>query len=142
VSCNRQTAVLLIRLILGGVFLYAGVQKIADPQAFAGSIAAYRILPYFGNYLAAAVIPWLEVLCGLLLVAGWRTRGAAAVIVLLTVVFMAALASILVRGLDIDCGCFRPGGGKTSAWTALVRDFFLCGGALAVLSGTKRRSSL
>lgn len=139
---RRQTALVLVRLVLGGVFLYAGFVKIADPSAFAGSIAAYRLLPYFGNYLAAAVIPWLEAVSGVLLIAGWRPRGAAALLSLLTLLFMAALASTLVRGLDIDCGCFRPGGEKTSAWTPLVRDALLLGAALAVLRGAKRRPSL
>ncbi len=134
--------VVLVRLVLGGVFLYAGFVKIADPQAFAGTIAAYRILPYFGNYLAAAVIPWLEAICGLLLITGWRSRAAASCVTLLTLVFMAALASTLVRGLDIDCGCFRAGEEKTSAWTALARDALLLGGALVVLRRFPTRRAL
>lgn len=136
-----EQALLFIRLVLGGVFLYAGVIKIADPQAFAGSIAAYRILPYFGNYLAAAVIPWLEAICGLLLIAGYRTKAAASLIALLTLVFMAALASTIARGLDIDCGCFRHGGEKTSAWTALGRDTLILAAALVLLRNTKGQLS-
>lgn len=141
-SGTRRAALLLLRLVLGGVFIYAGFVKIADSQAFAGIIAAYRILPSFGNYLAAAVIPWLELFCGLLLVAGWRTRGAAAVIALLTIIFMAALVSAQLRGLDIDCGCFRHRGEKTPARTALIRDLFFLGGALVIVRGTKRRPFL
>jgi uncharacterized membrane protein YphA (DoxX/SURF4 family) len=130
--------VLLIRLALGGVFLYAGILKIADLVAVAGSVASYRILPFFGNYLVAAVIPWLEAICGLLLLAGWRTRGAAAVVLLLNLLFIAVLASALLRGLDIDCGCFRQGGQKSSAWTALFRDcFFLAGAVILLRSSTK-----
>jgi uncharacterized membrane protein YphA (DoxX/SURF4 family) len=130
------------RLALGGVFLYAGFVKIADPAAFAGDIAAYRLLPYFGNYLAATILPWLEAICGLLLIVGNRTRAAAGVFIGLTAVFMAALASTLIRGLDIDCGCFRHGGKKTSAWTALGRDALLFVAALVVYrkSGRKRGS--
>jgi uncharacterized membrane protein YphA (DoxX/SURF4 family) len=140
-SGRRKALILLIRLALGGVFLYAGIIKIADPVAVAGSVAAYRILPYFGNYLAAAVIPWLEVICGILLITGWRTRGAAAMVLILNLLFMTALASSLVRGLDIDCGCFRQGGEKSSAWIALLRDcFFLAGAVILLLSSTKRPS--
>lgn len=134
--------VLLIRLALGGVFLYAGIIKIADPVAVAGSVAAYRILPYFGNYLAAAVIPWLEAICGLLLIAGWRTRGASAMVLLLNLLFMAVLASTLIRGLDIDCGCFRQGGEKSSAWIALFRDCFFLAGAVILLRNKTKRPSL
>ena len=131
---------LIIRLVLGGVFLYAGFVKIADPTAFAGDIAVYRVLPYFGNYLAAAILPWLEALCGLLLIVGFRTRGAAAVILVLTSIFMAALVSTIVRGLDIDCGCFRQGGEKTSAWTALGRDALLLAAAFMVLRKGRRHA--
>lgn len=141
-SGRRESLILLIRLALGGVFLYAGIIKIADPVAVAGSVASYRILPYFGNYLAAAVIPWLEAICGLLLVAGWRVRGATAIVLLLNLLFMAALASSLVRGLDIDCGCFRQGGEKGSAWIALFRDCFFLAGAVILLRNETKRPSL
>jgi uncharacterized membrane protein YphA (DoxX/SURF4 family) len=113
---------MILRLILGGIFLYAGVVKIAAPVAFAGSVAAYKILPYFGNYLVASILPWLELLCGLMLVTGYKYRSAAMLVFILSLVFMGALLSVIFRGLDIDCGCFRQGGGKTSAWTALARD--------------------
>ena len=55
---------IIARFVLGGVFLYAGFVKITNPTAFAGEIAAYRILPYFGNYLAASILPWVETICG------------------------------------------------------------------------------
>ena len=130
--------VLLVRILLGAVFLYAGGLKIGNLPAFAGDIAAYRLLPHFGNYLAAAVLPWLEVLCGFLLIVGWRTRGALASITLLIVIFMLALASAQARGLDIDCGCFRHGGAKTPPWQALARDSLLLAAALFALRKGKR----
>ena len=136
---SRENLYLVARLALGGVFLYAGCVKISDPSAFAGEIAAYRLLPYFGNYLAAAIFPWLEALCGLLLIVGIRTRAASGIIIGLTAVFMAALASTLIRGLDIDCGCFRHGGKKTSAWIALGRDVLLFAAALVVYRNSIRK---
>src|SRR5512135_1360617 len=101
-----------VRVALGLVFVYAGILKIIDPVAFAGSVAAYKILPYGLNYLVAAILPWVEVICGALLVAGYRVRAAACIIIAMNLVFMVALASTIVRGLDIDCGCFRRGGEK------------------------------
>lgn len=99
----------VVRILLGTIFLYAGVLKAADTKVFAGSIEAYRLLPYFGNYLAAAILPWLEIICGLLLVTGFRARVAASVTILLNLVFIAAMASAIARGLEIDCGCFKQG---------------------------------
>ena len=137
-SSSGQTILLLLRLGLGAVFLYAGVIKIVDPVAFAGHIAAYKILPYAGNYLVATTLPWMEATCGILLVINWRTRAAAALIAILNLVFMVALFSTVVRGLDIDCGCFRQGGEKTSAWTALFRDIILFIVAVFVTSRARR----
>jgi putative oxidoreductase len=131
----------VVRLMLGGVFLYAGFTKIADPTTFAGSIAAYRILPYFGNYLVAAVLPWIEALCGLLIITGYRVKAAATLVVILNLAFMAALASTIVRGLDIDCGCFSKTGERTSAWTAIGRDVVLLAMALYTARGKKHPPS-
>lgn len=113
----------LARLFLAGVFIYAGWVKMRDLTAFAGHIAAYQILPYAGNYLVAATLPYIEFLAGVLLLLNRRIRPALVVLGGLLLVFMAALASVLVRGLEIDCGCFDPGGGQdVSAETALWRD--------------------
>jgi len=98
----------LCRLLLGGVFLYAGLLKSADVQGFARDIAGYQLLPYQWNYLAAATLPYVEVICGVLLLVNRRVRPAALLLGGLLLVFMAALASVLARGLQIDCGCFSP----------------------------------
>lgn len=111
------------RLLLGGFFLYAGAVKADDVVAFAGDVANYQLLPYGWNYLVAATLPYVEALAGLLLLVNRRVRPAALVLGLLDAVFILALVSVLARGLDINCGCFDPGGtGHTSAQTALLRD--------------------
>ncbi len=132
-----------IRLGLGAVFIYAGFIKIREPAAFAGSVAAYQVLPYFFNYLVAATLPWVELLSGMLLITGYRIKAAAAIIAGMNAVFIILLASTIVRGLDIDCGCFRQGGPKTSAWTAIGRDVLFFAAALTVYSSREgRRSSM
>lgn len=133
----RPISDFLPRSLLGGLFIYAGVVKIADPVSFAGNVAAYKLLPYFGNYLMASTLPFIELACGVLLVLGVRIRASATLVTLLTLVFMAALVSTIARGLDIDCGCFRHGAGKTSAWQALGRDALL----LVVALHVRHRSS-
>ncbi len=116
----------LARLILALVFIYAGAVKIPDVVAFAGHVAAYQILPYAMNYLVAATLPYVEFLAGVLLLLNLRVRPALVVIGGMTLVFMAALVSVLVRGLAIDCGCFDPAGGEeVTAGMALLRDIGL-----------------
>jgi len=113
----------LSRLILAGVFIYAGVVKGTDTVSFAGQVANYQILPYAWNYLVAATLPYLELLCGILLLLNRRVRPALLVLFVLNLIFMLALGSLLVRGIDIDCGCFKPDAtAHTSPLEALVRD--------------------
>lgn len=130
---------LFLRISLGLVFVYAGVLKISDPIAFAGSVAAYKLLPYFFNYLVAATIPWVELTCGLLLIVGYRVRAAAGITAAMNILFIVLLASTIVRGLDIDCGCFRQGGEKTSAWIAIMRDILFLAAALILVTEQKER---
>lgn len=133
-----QHTMTLLRIGLGAVFVYAGFLKIREPVAFAGSVAAYQILPYFLNYLVAATIPWVEAACGILLIFGYRVKAAAGIVAAMNVLFIVLLASTIARGLDIDCGCFRQGGGKTSAWIAILRDIVFLSVAL-ILFSTRRQ---
>ncbi|PLX85423.1 MAG: DoxX family protein [Desulfuromonas sp.] len=111
------------RLLLGSTFVYAGLIKADDPVAFAGQVANYQLLPYAWNYLVAAILPWLELICGALLILNRWVRPATLILGLLNLVFMVALVSLIVRGIDIDCGCFRPDAEvKTSPLAALWRD--------------------
>ncbi|MDT8443896.1 MAG: MauE/DoxX family redox-associated membrane protein [Desulfuromonadales bacterium] len=122
----------LARLTLALVFVYAGAVKMQDVVAFAGHVAAYQILPYAMNYLVASTLPYVEFLAGVMLLLNARVRPALLVIGAMTLVFMAALVSVLLRGMEIDCGCFDPGGGQdVTAGVALLRDIALM--ALVVL---------
>jgi len=113
----------LSRLILAGIFIYAGVTKGNNPVEFAGQVANYQLLPYAWNYLVAATLPYLELLCGTLLLLNKRVRPALLVLFALNLIFMLALGSLIVRGIDIDCGCFGPEAAeKTSPALALLRD--------------------
>lgn len=109
------------RLLLGAVFLYAGVVKGLDVTGFAGQVAAYKLLPYSGNYLVAATLPYIEIIAGVLLLSNRRVRPAALLCGLMTLIFIAALLSAWYRGLDISCGCFDPKA-DTSIGEALLRD--------------------
>lgn len=139
-SSFKPTLYHLCRVLLGGVFLYAGVVKAMDPLGFAGEIANYRILPYFFNFLVASTLPFVEMLAGLLLVINHKVRPASLVIGGMNLVFIVALSSLLVRGLDIDCGCFRPGA-HSSVTDALWRDAGLMMLVVVTFVGSLRRSA-
>jgi putative oxidoreductase len=100
---------LVFRLSLAAFFLYAGVMKAWDPQEFGLEIARYRMVPQNLINLMAITLPWIEIVAGVLLVAGLWARAAALACVGMNVVFIAAIISALHRGLDISCGCFGGG---------------------------------
>lgn len=106
-----------LRIGLGAVFVAASAYKIASPADFAHQINNYRILPPWAINPAAIVIPWLQLICGLALIANRMTRGASVLIVLMMAAFQVAVASALIRGLNVSCGCFRAGGSAATWWT-------------------------
>ena len=103
----RNKALLIIfRIILGGLFVYAGVTKALAPLDFAQNIRNYQIVGQSLSLIAAIILPWLEILAGAFLVAGIWKRGAALVISGLLVFFIVLTIVTMIRGLDVDCGCF------------------------------------
>lgn len=112
------------RLSLAAIFLYAGVVKATDVVAFAGQVANYQLLPYSWNFLVAAVLPCVEILCGALLLLNRRVRPSLLILLVLNTVFIVALVSVMMRGFDIDCGCFNPeSDNPTPPIVAIIRDF-------------------
>lgn len=97
----------LVRLALGGVFIYASYYKIVEPAQFAKSIWYYHLVPGQLINISALVLPWLELLAGLALILGAYYRGAVLWVNVLLLVFIAALGSAAYRGISIDCGCFK-----------------------------------
>jgi putative oxidoreductase len=102
---NRRV-LFLFRLIVGGVFIWAGLLKIFDPLGFAQSIANYRAFPGAMSFFLGLVLPWLELLCGVLLIFGFMRRASALILSGLLSAFLILIVVTILRGIDIDCGCF------------------------------------
>lgn len=103
---HNRWFLLASRLIIGGVFIWAGALKIADPLDFAQSIKNYQFFPHDLTFFIAVILPWIEVICGGLLIIGAFKRSSAALISLLLLGFIGLVALALVRGIDTSCGCF------------------------------------
>jgi uncharacterized membrane protein YphA (DoxX/SURF4 family) len=117
---------LAFRVFLGLIFVIAGILKARDSQSFADSIATFQVLPKELINMLAMALPPLEIIVGLMLLVGWQARAAAFSIALLLAVFNLAFIEALLRGLNIDCGCF--GAEVPSTWKslgALGRDLLL-----------------
>lgn len=109
---------LLARLLVGGVYVWYGVNKVREPVAFLKALHGYGILPVEPPHslnLTVVVLPWIEILCGALLLAGAWLRAAGTLLCAMTVVFTVAVAlhasglaaarGISLCGVRFDCGC-------------------------------------
>jgi len=125
---------LVCRLIVGIVFIWASLDKIAHPAAFAGIINNYQILPHTLINITAILLPWIELIAGLFLVLGLWSRGSSLIISVMLVVFIAAIGFNLARGLDFTCGCFSTSEeGMRIGWTKIGQNIVLLALALHAL---------
>jgi uncharacterized membrane protein YphA (DoxX/SURF4 family) len=106
---TRDTLRACLRIILGVVFVFAGVEKTADPGTFAASISGYQIVEGSAALVMGTLLPWLELLCGLGLLLGLYLRGSSLLTLVMLFGFTLAVLSALWRGLDISCGCYAWG---------------------------------
>jgi len=142
----RKTLILVVRIILGGVFIYASFDKILNPAAFAEVVYNFQILPGQLINLTAIILPWLELLLGVFLILGVWFHGTVFLCNLLLVSFFGAILFNVTRGLDVDCGCFSTTSGGSSGvsmvWP-LLRDgvFLLLGGYLFYSVFLKKRQT-
>ncbi len=130
-SSNRtfKFVALALRVVLGGIFLYAGWVKLKEPwELFALAISGYQILPLKAVEYVARSLPWFEVAIGVLLIAGVWLRIVASAATLLMLGFLGLMARAYFKGMSIDCGCF--GSGDPISWKTMLRDGSILAGLL------------
>ncbi len=113
---------LLARIILGGLFIFAGLGKIAIPEAFAKEIENYQLLPFSLVNIMAIILPWLEVVCGIFLLAGIRIKASASILAGLLVTFLIAISWAMAHNLKINCGCFAQAEATPVGWPKILED--------------------
>ncbi len=146
---NTHLPMLLARGVLGIAFIYYGIHKISDPIDFLKQIREYHLFPLsppeFIN-MTAVVMPWIEVLCGVLLLVGLWLRGAAFMVLAMLTVFTTAIfiRTMRVYGeggqsfckIAFDCGC---GAGLIVICKKLAMNLSMIGLALVGLLSRSRR---
>jgi len=144
---------LALRLLLGALFVYASLDKIWNPAAFAKIVYQWQVVGPLPSNLVAVTLPWVELFAGLLLVLGVWRRESALVTALLLVVFLVAAASVIARGIDVEnCGCvsvakaeatasWLPAWTKGVGWFLVSRNLVLLGAALAIAGAPTGRPS-
>jgi len=120
----RRAIIWIGRLLLGGIFIYAGYSKVFFPNHnlwplfflkfsistnlanFAYQVEAYKLLPPWGVNFVAHALPFTEIILGLLLLIGWRLRIWASMLTLIMVGFSVVVLRAYLLHMDINCGCF------------------------------------
>ena len=123
----------IVGLLVGAVFVFAGLSKIVDlqplrfldPMDFARDIDNYKILPWAISVRLAFYLPWLEMICGLALIFRRLFSDALALLLALLLVFIGASIAAKMRGIDISCGCFGHVGDQLSFAWHMVLDFVI-----------------
>lgn len=97
---------LILRIALGGLFIFASLDKIWNPGLFANAVSNYRILPLALLHITAIILPWLELIIGMALIVNVYQRAANIILGGLLIIFTLAVSAAMLRGLDFNCGCF------------------------------------
>lgn len=140
---NHKLIQFSARLILGGVFIYASIDKIAYPKEFAAIVMRYHILPERLAIYFAFFLPWLELFLGVFVILGFFVRESALSLSFLVLIFMIAIMIRSIAGPIGNCGCFslHPSGTSQSPAFLIFRDIFflLCGLVLALANKAKKQ---
>jgi putative oxidoreductase len=132
----------IVDLIVGGLFIYAGILKALDPMRFAVDIDNYKTVPWFIGIRLAFYLPWLEILCGLALITRRLYLGGLSILAVLASIFIAASIVAKARGLDITCGCFGHASKYLSFAGHLTLDFAILAALLVLIFSARRPSEV
>jgi putative oxidoreductase len=121
----KAVATTLIRVFCGILLVYASLDKLGNSSQFSESVGNYRILPSALVPLAAVVVPWFEFFTGLCLAFGFLPKGSALIFCVLMAGYAVSIGSALVRGIDLNCGCFNMDWKETETGWTVLRDLLL-----------------
>ena len=130
----------ICRCALALVFVFAAVEKLMDPYAFASSTYAYRVVPPAVANVVGIAVPAVEILAAIALLTGLFWRGGAVVLGGLLVLFIAALFQAILRGIDISCGCFGKESNPVSFWLIAQDELLLLCVFFPLLMDFRRRT--
>ncbi|HJQ99598.1 MAG TPA: MauE/DoxX family redox-associated membrane protein [Candidatus Polarisedimenticolaceae bacterium] len=130
----------IAQLGAGVIFIAAALPKIADLEAFAGSIHNFHmdpVVPMALTNILAVTIPWIELIAGLALIANVKPRAGAVVYTVLMTFFTVAVIAALARGLSFDCGCFGKSGAANLGAVKLLENVGML--VLGIVASLERR---
>jgi len=112
---------LVVRIVLGCMFLYSSLPKIRQPYDFLSSVYEYELVGPKLGLLIAMVLPWAELMVGVCLLGGIFVGGALLASVVMGAMFTFVAGSAMYRGLEISCGCFSASSLEQIGYSTLIR---------------------
>jgi len=136
----KNMLVLICRIFLGFLFIYASLEKILQPEEFAKQVGYYKALPFGLENLLAILLPWTELIVGICLLAGLLVDGAALLSIIMNLVFILAISQAMLRGIDITCGCFKVSADSEKLGLhTIIRDIIFLIMSFVVLNRQERK---
>jgi len=136
----KNIIVLICRVILGVMFIYASLDKIAHPEEFAKQIGYYKALPFGLENTVAIILPWSELIIGLCFLVGIFVDGATLLSIIMMIVFILMISQAMLRGIDISCGCFKvTTTGEKLGLNTILRDIVFLIMSFVVLNRQERK---
>ncbi len=136
----KNALVLFCRVVLGIMFIYASLDKIAHPEEFAKQIGFYKVLPFGVENILGIVLPWTELIVGICLITGLLVDGAALLSIIMMLVFILAISQAMLRGIDITCGCFKVSADSEKlGLDIIIRDIIFLVMSFIVLNRQERK---
>lgn len=121
---NHPLFLRLLGVFVGAVLVWASLDKIAYPDRFADIVHEYDMLPATLINAFALTMPMVEFVTGAALILGVWRRAAGLLAAGLCLMFMVAIAQAILRGLEVECGCFDVSGMSSTkaGWDLFMRD--------------------
>ena len=136
----KNMLVLICRIFLGFLFIYASLEKILQPEEFAKQVGYYKALPFGLENLLAILLPWTELIVGICLLAGLLVDGATLLSIIMNLVFILAISQAMIRGIDITCGCFKVSADSENLGLhTIIRDIIFLIMSFVVLNRHERK---
>lgn len=126
------SAAVAFRFALAIVFLLAGLAKLPRRREFTDAVLAYGLVPPRIGRLVGSWLPAVELAAAALLLLGLATQVVAGLIGVLLAGFSVAVVANLVRGREIDCGCYGVVAERRITWLTVVRNAVLIAMAAVV----------
>ena len=130
---------LLLHFFFGGVFVYAGILKVADPMSFLDDVRSFDLLRDPWSAWLAMGLPWLEIFAGLAVMSGFLRSGGLMILNASLVIFLIAISIAWWRGIDIRCGCFGHADATSNYRDLILRDLLLLAAGIVLVWHDKPR---